>query len=86
MLGPKGPFDVVEMLGGLRPGWFVDAGTRAPRGFAPGYDPAALQAAPGTCIRPDGALRCWGLRPVGLLRRAPSGTRPDSPASADAPV
>ena len=41
---------------------------------------------PGTCIRPDGALRCWGLRPVGLLRRVPSGTRPNSPASADAPV
>ena len=28
--------------------WFVGADTRAPRGFAPGYGPAALQAAPGT--------------------------------------
>ena len=51
------------MLGGLRPGWFVDAGTRAPRGFAPGYDPAALQAAPGPSHSGPGA-RLVGRMPL----------------------
>ena len=84
MLGPKGPFDVVEMLGGLRPGWFVDAGTRAPRGFAPGYDPAALQAAPasihsgprarlgGVCNTPLPWYVHSGIRPASLPRQGAS--------------
>ena len=47
----------------------------------------AIRPYTGTCICPDGALRCWGLRPVELFMRLGVGacTRPNSPASADAP-
>ena len=46
----------------------------------------AIRPYTGTCICPDGALRCWGLRPVELFMRLGVGacTRPNSPASADA--
>ena len=37
-------------------------GTRAPRGFAPGYDPAALQAAPAS-IRSGPGARLVGRMP-----------------------
>ena len=69
------------------PVWFVGAGTRAPRGFAaqgfaPGYGPAALQAAPGTshsglAARLGGVCRCApgfrrpGFRP-GLWSTGPT--------------
>ena len=56
--------------------------------FAPGYGPAALQAAPGPSHSGLAArLRCWGLRPVGLLGRVPGQIRrrPQTPAPTEPP-
>ena len=43
----------VTVIRALRPGWGANTRPRgfAAQGFALGYGPAALQAAPGTCIR-----------------------------------
>ena len=81
----------VRPIRALRPGWggvFNTPRGFAARGFAPGYGPPGLQ--PGR-VRPIRALRpvwwAYAIRPYrGTCIRVPSGTRPNSPASADAPA
>ena len=76
--GPVHPFGPGGPFGGRMP---LRPGGSPAQGFALGYGPAALQAAPGTCIRYGHSglwpvWRAYAIRPYrGTCIRVPSGTR-----------
>ena len=86
--GPTGPFDVGLL--GAAPRWFVGAGTRVGGATAyalPGATIGGEYTSPGYGhSAPFGSVwRAYAIRPYrGTCIRVPSGTRPASPASADA--